>query len=626
MPAQHLLPLMIIVIVAFVAPLVSLRIRRLRVPAIILEIILGIVLGRSVLGWVESSAVIDFLAEFGFIFLMFLSGYELDFGTLRRMGTRSKTTWALPFGLFALTLAGSLGCSLVLGPAVLGLVEEPWLFALILSTTSVGIVLPTLKQRGEIGSRYGQMLVLCALVADLASIILLTVYVIYFSEGMAWEMLLVIVVLATFVLAWWGGRLVRRGRVLRAVLEELEHASTQIKVRGALAVLVIFVVLAESFGTEAILAAFLAGALMSALSGRGREVQAAKLDAIGYGFFIPIFFIMVGAELDVPSLFVDLRAALLVPLLLVAAYAVKLVPASLLAFVFGKRDALAGGLLLSSRLALIIAASEIALSIGAISETVNAAVVLTAIITCLVSPTLYGRVRGELEVARPRVVIAGAGRIGREVVRRLQRHGIEVAVIDWLPGQAHKLEPTDSQKALAEYGGDPDTHVVIGDVREIETLRSVGLTAQDVFVALTGVDSFNLSACLTVSSEFGVLRTIARDNNPSNAARFRDKGVIPLGLRGSVATELENLILRPTLLTLLSDPDAEVFAFEVELSDPALFDRRVQNLAGLGDARLVVVKRGDTTFIPRGSTRLREGDCIVFVGRSADEARLRHHL
>ncbi len=626
MPPQHLLPLMIIVIVAFVAPLVSLRIRRLRVPAIILEIALGILLGRSVLGWVESSPVIDFLAEFGFIFLMFLSGYELDFSTLRRMGTRSRSTLVVPFAMFGLTLAASLGCSLVLGPAVLGLVENPWLFALILSTTSVGIVLPTLKQRGEIGSRYGQLLVLCALVADLASIVLLTVYVIYFAEGMAWEMLLVLAVLATFVVALWGGRLVRQGRVLRAVLEELEHASTQIKVRGALAVLVIFVVLSEAFGTEAILAAFLAGALMSALSGRSREVQAAKLDALGYGFFIPIFFIMVGAELDVPSLFVDVRAALLVPLLLVFAYVVKLLPSALLGFLFSNRDALAGGLLLSSRLALIIAASEIAVSIGAISETVNAAVVLTAIITCLLSPTLYGKVRGETEVSKPRVVIAGAGRIGREVVRRLQRHGIEVAVIDWLPRQADKLEPTDSQKALAEYGADLDPQVVIGDVRDIETLRSVGLRAHDVFVALTGVDSFNLSACLTASTEFGCVRTIARDNKPSNAKLFRDQGVIPLGLRGSVATELENLILRPTLLTLLSDPDAEVFAFEVDLTDPNLFDRRVQDVEGLGEARLVVVKRGDTTFIPRGSTRLREGDRIVFVGKAADEARLRETL
>ncbi len=626
MPPQHLLPLMIIVIVAFLAPLVSLRIRRLRVPAIILEIALGIVLGRSVLGWVESSPVIDFLAEFGFIFLMFLSGYELDFGMLRRMGTRRRSTWALPFGMFALTLAGSLGCSLILGPSVLGLVKDPWLFALILSTTSVGIVLPTLKQRGEISSRYGQMLVLTALVADLASIVLLTIYVIYFSEGMAWKMALVGVVGVTFALAWWAGRLVRRGRVLGAVLEELEHASTQIKVRGALAVLVVFVVMAEAFGTEAILAAFLAGALMSALSGRSRQVQAAKLDALGYGFFIPIFFIMVGVELDLPSLFVDVRAALLVPLLLLFAFAVKLLPASLLRVMFGTRDTVAGGFLLASRLALIIAASEIALSIGAISPTVNAAVVLTAIVTCLVSPAIYGRIRGEPTVSKPRVVIAGAGRIGREVVRRLQRHGLEVAVIEWHSDQAEKLDPTDSQKALAEYGADPGTHVVVGDVRNPAILRKVGLKSHDVFVALTGVDELNLAACLIATSEFGVTRAIARDNNPANAQRFRDQGVEPLGLRSSVASELENLVLRPTLANLLSDPDSEVFAFEVDLTDPDLFDLRVQDLPGLGEARLVVVKRDEDTFIPRGRTRLREGDCIVLVGTADDEARLRDAL
>jgi len=617
---------MLIVLVAFIAPLVSLRVRRVRVPAIILEIVLGTVLGHSVLGLVEPSHVIEFLAEFGFIFLMFLSGYELDFSMLRRMGTRSRTTWALPIGIFALTLCGALGCSLILGDAMLGLVEDPVLFALILSTTSVGIVLPTLKQRSEIGTRYGQMLVLSALVADLTTIVLLTVYVIYSSVGLAWEMLVVLAVVVFFAVALWAGRLIRSVRVLRGVLAELEHASTQIKVRGALAVLVVFVVAAEVFGTEAILAAFLAGALLSLLSGRSREVQAAKLDAIGYGFFIPIFFIMVGVDLDLPSLFESSRSLLLVPLLLLFAFAVKLLPASLLGLVFGGRAALAGGFLLSSRLALIIAASEIALEIGAISPSVNTAVVLTAIVTCLASPVIYGRLRGERTVSKPRVVIAGAGRIGREVVRRLKRHGIEVGVIERESHQVGKLGATVSQEILPEYDLDTDTKVVIGDARQADTLRRADLRCEDVFVALTGVDELNLAACLTASSEFGVQRTIARDNNPDNARRFRDQGVIPLGLRSSVAAELENLVLRPTLLTLLADPDADVFAFEVQLKTPGLVGIRVQDLPGLGDARLVVIKRGAQTLIPRGSMRLREDDCIVLVGTTEDEARLRAAL
>ncbi len=626
MPPQHLLPLMLIVLVAFAAPLVSLRIRRFRVPAIILEILMGILLGRSVLGLVEASPVIEFLADFGFIFLMFLSGYELDFTLLRRMGARSRSTWAVPVGIFALTLLGALGCSLLLGPAVMGLVADPWLFALILSTTSVGIVMPTLKQRGEVGTRYGQVLVLAALVADLASILLLTVYVIYAGDGDGWEMALVGVLMVAFVVTLWAGRLVRRVWVLRSVLEELEHASTQIKVRGALAVLVVFVVLAEAFGAEAILAAFLAGVLMSLLSGRTRDVQAAKLDAFGYGFFIPIFFIMVGAELDLPSLFADLSAFVLVPLLLLFAFLVKLVPAALLRLLFGSRDALAGGFLLSSRLALIIAASEIALKIGAISSTVNAAVVLTAIVTCLVSPALYGRLRGELPRARPRVVIGGAGRIGREVVRRLQRHGVEVVVIEREMKQVGKLEATGSLEIRPDPGLDADVEVVVGDAREPDTLRRAGLRSQDVFVALTGVDELNLAACLTASEEFGVLRTIARDNNPANASRFRDKGVVPLGLRSSVASELENLILRPNLLALLSDPDAEVFAFEVRVRSLGLVGTRARELPGLGDARLVLIKRGEETLIPRGDTRLREHDWIVLVGTSRDEARLRDSL
>ena len=617
---------MIIVVGAFLAPLVTLRARRLRVPAIVLEILLGIALGRSGFGLVESSQVIEFLAEFGFIFLMFLSGYELDMTLLRRMGSRARSTWILPIAIFALTLCGSLACSLALGRLAPDLVENPALFALILSTTSVGIVMPTLKQRAEIGGRYGQMLVLVALVADLATMVLLTLYVIYYAEGVAWEMLLVVVALALFGIAWRAGRLLRRVGLVRAVFEELEHTSTQIKVRGALALLVVFVVFAEAFGAEAILAAFLAGVLLSLLSGRSRQVQAAKLDALGYGFFIPIFFIMVGVELDLPSLFVDLRAFLLVPLLLLIAFAVKLVPASLLAVVFGWRAAFAGGFLLSSRLALIIAASEIALEIGAISPTVNAAVVLTAITTCLVSPVIYGRLRGERATMRPRVVVAGAGRIGRETVRRLRRHGIEVAVIEREVRQASKLDPVGTDETHPEFDLIQETRVVIGDMRDADVLARAGLRSKDVFVALTADDERNLAACLTAKSEFGVQRAIARDNSPANAERFRDAGVVPLGLRASVAAELENLILRPTLVSLLVDPDAELFAFEVQVRRASLDGTRIRDLAGLGDARMVVIRRGDETVLPRGETRIREDDWIVLVGNAEDEEQLRASL
>jgi len=617
---------MLIVVGAFLAPLISIRARRFRVPAIILEILLGVAIGRSGLGLVEASPVIDFLAEFGFIFLMFLSGYELDLTLLRRMGSKTRSTWVLPVVVFALTLAGSLGCSLLLGPRVLDLVESPVLFALILSTTSVGIVMPTLKQRSEIGSRYGQMLVIVALVADLATMLLLTLYVIYHAEGVAWEMLLVLGAIALFALAWRAGRLLRKASALRRVLEELEHASTQIKVRGALAVLVVFVVFAEAFGTEAILSAFLAGALLSLLSGRSRQVQAAKLDAIGYGFFIPIFFIMVGVELDLPSLFVDLRAFLLVPLLLLFAFAVKLLPATLLASVFGWRAAVAGGFLLSSRLALIIAASEIALEIGAISPTVNAAVVLTAITTCLVSPVIYARLRGERKPVKPRVVVAGAGRIGRGVVRRLRRHGIEVAVIEREMRQAGKVDRAGIDETHPELDLTEDTPVVIGDMRNPDVLRRAGLRSRDVFVALTADDENNLAACLIAKGEFGVQRAIARDNSPANAGRFRDEGVVPLGLRASVAAELENLILRPTLVSLLSDPEAELFSFEVQLRNPGLDGTRVRDLTGLGGARMVLIKRGEETILPRGETRLQRDDWIVLVGSADDEAQLRASL
>ncbi|NOY25350.1 MAG: cation:proton antiporter, partial [Oligoflexia bacterium] len=424
-------------LVAFVAPLASFRIRSLRVPAILVEILLGMALGKSGLQVVETDAVIDYLAEFGFVFLMFLSAFELDFGPPGRSGRSRLQPWVQPGLLFALTLVLSL-----LGAEALhlaGLIRQPLLFALILSTTSVGVVLPTLKERGEVRTGYGQALVRAALVADLSTILLLTLFVLNAHHDSAGQIALPGLLAVAFVVVLVAGRRLGQVPILGRMLDELDHASTQIKVRGGLAVLVLFIVLAESLGAEAILSAFLAGLLVTLLAGDSRETLGHKLDAIGYGFFIPVFFVMVGVGVDVPALVADPRALLLVPLLVGVAFLVKLGPSLLILRNFGLRRSLAGGFLLSSRLALIIAASSVALDLGAIDVTVNTAVVLTAIITCLLSPMLYDRALGSPVRGRSRVVVAGVGRVGRRLVQRLAAHDVDVVVVDRAASQEAKL-------------------------------------------------------------------------------------------------------------------------------------------------------------------------------------------
>jgi Kef-type K+ transport system membrane component KefB/Trk K+ transport system NAD-binding subunit len=609
---QTFIPLVLIVIVAFFVPLLAGRIPRFRIPSSVAEIVVGIILGKSGFGLIHEVAPIDFLADFGFIFLMFLSGFDVDTSILKTGKKRLGGAFA-PLAV----VAGTMLLALVSSYSVtyLGWFEDNILFALILSTTSVGIVLPVIKETSDTQTLYGQSLIITALLADVISIVLLTVYVVCKSGDPGTQFFWMAGLVLGFFLLFVVLRLVQRIASFTKVFDDLSHTSAQIKIRGGLALLIIFVVLFEMIGVEAILGAFIAGLLLSFLIKTDKKITSLKFDAIGFGFFIPIFFVMVGAKLDLPLLFSTTRAILLLPLLLLLAYAVKILPSLLFKMAgFSYRRCIAAGILLSSRLALIVAASEIARSLGLIDDTVNSAIVLTAIFTSIVSPIVYGRVREKSPQKKPKVIIAGAGRVGREVFERIRRHTPDVMLIDCDPEQLQKLPP--------------ESCFINADCNDLDALEKSGINPNDVFVALTGSDDQNLRACLGVKQRFGLTRIIARDNNPKNTKRFSDAGVIPLNLTRSIAVAVENLALRPSLVQLFDkEIDTEgLFVFEVLVKNPAYFNVKIKNARNLGNALVLVVKKGDEIRIPHGDTVLREDDSVVACGFAEDEYRMRDSL
>lgn len=416
MEEASFIPLLIVVSAALVTGLLLPRLPWVRVPVVVGEILTGILLGSSGLALIpeESDPWLEFLSLFGFTFLMFLSGLETDVrgivfasrGVEPEQARRRRSLLQRTFLMFGATLGVSLGLAFML--VAFGFIETPYLMALIMSTTSVGLVMPLLKERGEAGSSYGQVLILSAVVADFVTMLLITVVVAFYSQG---ELTLHVLVFITlfllfFALLWLGRRLLHRegSIVTRMAFSAPQTAETS--VRASLTLMLVFVVVSQFIGTEIILGAFLAGALVSALGrSSGHGLLGVKLDAIGFGLFIPIFFIMVGARFDVRSLLSDTAGLVLVPLLVLFAFAVKVVPSLLLARFFGRRNALAAGFLISSRLSLIIAASAIGLRLGAITPAINSAIILVAIITCVVSPAIYGYLRrAEQREAQPKPV------------------------------------------------------------------------------------------------------------------------------------------------------------------------------------------------------------------------------
>ncbi len=609
-----LLPLFIVTMLAFLVPIIVSRIRAVRIPGVVLEILVGIIIGRSGLNIVHAGEYIDFLSIFGFAFLMFLSGYEIDFSAINiGVSLRGKATVRrllknnLLVGI--LIFLGTLILSAMISYFLFrqGYISNIELMTLILSTTSVGVVIPTLKDRGLLGEAFGQATIMAALVSDMATMVLLTGWVLMLTRGgssltQLGELLLVVVLFGFFYLIYQVGKWLVGVPFFRFIFNELAHAVSQLKVRGAIAIMLLFLVLSEWLGTEIILGAFLAGAILSIFASRTETMLSMKLDAIGYGFFIPIFFIMVGVDFNLTAITGSGEMWLLIPLLLGTAYLNKMIPSAILAPRFGWKKSLAGGMLLSSRLSLIIAATAIGRQMGLVTDSVNSAIIVIAVITSTMSPILFNRLHDAVDLGGVKIVILGAGKIGRALAQRLVLLNRNVMLIDNDQGSV--------EKALSL-----GLKCIKGDGCKPSVYRRVALDSNDILVAVTGSDDTNLKACEMGRRVFGVEKSIARDNNPANTDRFQAMGVRPMNLVQSAAITLENLVLRPEVFDLLADRHGDNGLLEITLRNRRVQGRKFSELPMVHhDMVILLIRRGRDLFFPDADLRLDQNDVLLVFG------------
>jgi Kef-type K+ transport system membrane component KefB len=374
--------LFVVALVAVLAPLLVAAVPALRVPAVVVEILAGVVLGPDVLGVVDADLVVQVLAVIGLAFLLFTVGLELDVRTLR--GT------ALRLSLIGYVVSLVLGAGVGLAAAAAGWVDSPALVAIALSATSLGLVVPVLKDSGQVDSTAARLTVASATLADVAAILLVTLL---FSEE-ATSIGARIVLLTTFVgvVAVTGAALLvtERWTSLTDLVHRLQDTTAEIRVRGAVVLLVGFVVLAQRFGLEAILGALLAGVVVGAVD---RDASShphfrTKLDAIGYGFLIPVFFVSSGIRLDVAGLAGDPAALVRMPVFVLALLLVRGVPALLYRRLLPGRQVVAAGLLQATSLPFLVTATMIGSDLGVISPVNAAALVGAGVVSVMVFPTV----------------------------------------------------------------------------------------------------------------------------------------------------------------------------------------------------------------------------------------------
>lgn len=378
--------LLILSFLAFVTPIIINSIKKISIPFVVGEILVGMIVGKSFLNLIADDIWIHFLSHLGLAYLMFLSGLEIDIESFKPAKRKKGSSILLCLFMFIV----SLGISYLITKyylSRLGLIKNITFFTLLFCATAPGLLVPFLKQRKLLGTELGQTLLIFSLIGEFVCLISLTLVSSTIAHGMSYKnFLFILVFLASFgiyfAIKWAMPK-------MRFSMEALD--SQQIWVRAAFALVLVLVTLSEKIGSEIILGSFLAGVIFTLIAGKNKEELQHKLDIIGYGFLIPIFFIMVGVNLDILSIFKNPRSFFYIPLFLIVVFIVKFIPSLLLIKRFGINKAFSSSVLLSSQLSLMIVGAQMAYDVNLIDTSAYSAIIFTTIISCLAFPLIFDR-------------------------------------------------------------------------------------------------------------------------------------------------------------------------------------------------------------------------------------------
>jgi Kef-type K+ transport system membrane component KefB len=385
-PAEfHTHALLIVLLVASVAPLFNELPIRLRLPLVVLELALGVLVGPHGFNLVAPAGSLKMLSALGLSFLFFLAGMDLDFARLRGR--------PLVLGLRGWLLSVAIAFTATFSLQAAGLVSDPVLVGVALATTAIGTLLPILREADELESPFGRFVLGAGAIAEFGPIVLFSL-IVTGDDGLALRSGL----LATFVfiaLACAVLALRLRPPHIIALLSRSLQSTSQLPVRLSMLLLGGLVVLADFLGLDILLGAFAAGSLVGLVArGPGAEPFRQKLDALGFGFLIPIFFVTSGAQLDLTALFASANSLARVPLFLVLLLVARGAPALLLYRAdLSIRERALLGLYSATTLPLVVVITELGKATHRMMPENAAALVGAGILSVLLFPLIALTVR-----------------------------------------------------------------------------------------------------------------------------------------------------------------------------------------------------------------------------------------
>lgn len=591
------LSMLIIMLAALIIPIAMARFKVSSVPTAVAEIVAGILLGKSAFNIVQETSSLTLLSSLGVIILMFLSGMEINFDLFKKAPGQKKRDAKSPVSIAVLSFTAVIITAFILGVILyfMGLFSDILLATILFSTIALGVVIATLKEKEILGRPMGQTILLTAVLGEVIPMLALTFYASIYGHNAGRLWLIVLLFLAAIIL-------LRRFRQPYVWFNNVSKATTQLDIRLAFFLIFTLVTVAESVGAENILGAFLAGMVMKLLE--PSEATQEKLTSIGYGFFIPIFFIMTGVRLDLKSLFANKTALALIPIL-VACFIIAKLPTTLIyRRRFNARNSFAGGFLTVTTITLVLPSLQVAKNLHAITSTQSDAFILAAVIVCVLAPIVFNSTYklNKEDLVKERVVIVGANTLTVPVAQQLSHNWYVVRML------------TDNQNNYKTFNSE------VNDLKYIEEIDEQALDAGKYFdtdVMVLGFRNDNKNYQMAVlAKKHGVKRVIASVQNPKVSTDHIDE-LNRLGVEIFNSFVVQNSVLRsliesPSVFEMLMSAHSGLF--EVTIHNQRYVGIELRSLPFIDQITVSRIYRKHKPISPSGDTVLEYGDHILYTG------------
>lgn len=586
--------LFIVLLTALIIPIIMDSLHLNNIPTSIAEIIAGILLGKSLLNLIKINTTLSQLSTLGVIILIFLSGMEIDFSLFKKENNNQQNA---PLKVATLSFTSILIISFLFSFIInkLHLFHSITLGTILFSTIALGIIITALKEKEILSNKFGQILLLIAAFGEIIPLLGLTIYAIAI-QGHIQKIWLIALI---FILALG---LLLHFRPVYNFFEKINKVTTQLDIRVAFFIVITLVSFAEHVGAENILGAFLAGIVMKLL--KPKEETLDKLSSLGYGFFIPIFFITTGAKINFKLLLTNPKSLTLIPIFLLGFILAKTALILTLKQITDHKNILAGSILEMTTITLVIPILSVAQELQIINTTQASSITVAAILTCLICPIIFNN----LYIQDPII-------INNPTIHFIGVNEFTVPVAQQLSSKLYKtILYTNNKKYFEAFHHKVDVQLITDDNQPYDNLIQSNVFNTDILIISTNDHKQNYTLTKYAINK-NIKRIITRINTKTITQNQYDElkknNVEIFNPVNANINLFRNIIETPNMLHMLND--IQDIIFEIKIQNHKFCGKEIKNLPFIDQITIIQIYHDKKLILPHGDTQLHFNDHIIFT-------------